>query len=121
MNKVADECRAVRHHPEWANVYNSVFVKWTTHNPSGISGVDLEMAGICDRLASRSETNDASSSKDSETLKPLANKAGSSSGDSRGKPEQEAQAQKEKAAVESQEDTPKDKQSNPSDIGGQPS
>ncbi|KAI5815273.1 pterin 4 alpha carbinolamine dehydratase-domain-containing protein [Pyronema omphalodes] len=51
MNQVAAQCRATRHHPEWANVYNIVRIRWTTHNPKGLSDKDIEMARFCDLKA----------------------------------------------------------------------
>jgi len=57
MTTVAEECKKKRHHPEWSNVYNTVFVRWTTHRPRdpevspGVTGVDVEMAGFCDETA----------------------------------------------------------------------
>ncbi|KAI5808066.1 transcriptional coactivator/pterin dehydratase, partial [Peziza echinospora] len=53
MNAVADECKVQRHHPEWANVYNKVVVRWTTHNPKGISEKDVYMAKWCDDAGER--------------------------------------------------------------------
>lgn len=34
-------------------MYNRVFVRWTTHNPSGLSAKDLSMARFCDDHAER--------------------------------------------------------------------
>ena len=57
MTTVAEECKKRRHHPEWSNVYNTVFVRWTTHRPRdpsvspGVTGMDVEMAGFCDERA----------------------------------------------------------------------
>jgi pterin-4a-carbinolamine dehydratase len=51
MSLVADECKARRHHPAWANLYNEVTIEWTTHNPKGLSIKDVEMAEFCDRTA----------------------------------------------------------------------
>ncbi|KAF8250798.1 transcriptional coactivator/pterin dehydratase, partial [Wilcoxina mikolae CBS 423.85] len=51
MNQVADECKVQNHHPEWANVYNTVRIRWTTHNPKGLSDKDVEMARFCDMKA----------------------------------------------------------------------
>ncbi|KAH8148877.1 uncharacterized protein LAJ45_07221 [Morchella importuna] len=48
INQVADQCKVARHHPEWANVYNKVVIRWTTHNPLGLSHKDIEMAKFCD-------------------------------------------------------------------------
>jgi len=57
MTAVAEECKKRRHHPEWSNVYNTVFVRWTTHRPRdpnvspGVTRVDIAMAGFCDETA----------------------------------------------------------------------
>jgi 4a-hydroxytetrahydrobiopterin dehydratase len=51
MDRVAAECKTERHHPEWANVYNTVFVRWTTHSPKGLSEKDVKMAVFCDECA----------------------------------------------------------------------
>lgn len=32
-------------------VYNTAFIRWTTHSPRGLSDKDVEMAGVCDGLA----------------------------------------------------------------------
>lgn len=32
-------------------VYNTTFMRWTTHNPKGLSEKDISMAGLCDALA----------------------------------------------------------------------
>lgn len=48
MNAVAAHCKETRHHPEWTNVYNKTSVRWTTHNPKGLSGKDVEAARFCD-------------------------------------------------------------------------
>lgn len=50
-NAVAGECKVQKHHPEWGNVYNKVVVRWTTHNPRGISSKDIHMAKFCDNTA----------------------------------------------------------------------
>ncbi|KAH7317627.1 transcriptional coactivator/pterin dehydratase [Rhexocercosporidium sp. MPI-PUGE-AT-0058] len=48
MNLVASECAVQKHHPEWSNVYNTTFIRWTTHSPPGLSGKDILMARFCD-------------------------------------------------------------------------
>ncbi|PWW72980.1 transcriptional coactivator/pterin dehydratase [Tuber magnatum] len=48
INQIADQCKVKKHHPEWANVYNKVTIRWTTHNPEGLSYKDVEMAKFCD-------------------------------------------------------------------------
>lgn len=32
-------------------VYNTTFIRWTTHSPRGLTDKDIEMAGLCDGLA----------------------------------------------------------------------
>lgn len=52
MSKVADQAVFYRHHPEWSNTYNKVFVRWTTHKVGGqVTKVDLTMAQVCDEAA----------------------------------------------------------------------
>lgn len=53
MDSVATECVKARHHPEWANVYDTVHVRWTTHRPAGLSTADVQMAKVCDELATQ--------------------------------------------------------------------
>ena len=53
MNTVATECRNARHHPEWTNIYNKTHIRWTTHNPEGLSEKDTRMARFCDEAAER--------------------------------------------------------------------
>ncbi|PHH64821.1 hypothetical protein CDD81_3887 [Ophiocordyceps australis] len=51
MTAVSLQCKVNNHHPEWSNVYNAVFVRWTTHHPRGLSSNDVVMAALCDSLA----------------------------------------------------------------------
>jgi 4a-hydroxytetrahydrobiopterin dehydratase len=69
MNIVAAECAVKKHHPEWSNVsgrivfascagtdelskvYNTTFIRWTTHSPPGLSEKDVLMARFCDEKA----------------------------------------------------------------------
>jgi 4a-hydroxytetrahydrobiopterin dehydratase len=51
MNAIAEECKVKKHHPEWSNVYNTTFIRWTTHSPPGLSVKDVEMARFCDEQA----------------------------------------------------------------------
>ncbi len=32
-------------------MYNNVFVRWTTHQPKGLSVQDIDMAVVCDAIA----------------------------------------------------------------------
>ncbi|KAK3903909.1 pterin 4 alpha carbinolamine dehydratase-domain-containing protein [Staphylotrichum tortipilum] len=51
MTAVSLQCKLKNHHPEWSNVFNTTFIRWTTHHPKGLSTLDLELATTCDRLA----------------------------------------------------------------------
>jgi 4a-hydroxytetrahydrobiopterin dehydratase len=39
------------HHPEWANVYNSVTVDLSTHSAGGITRKDLDLAVLLEGIA----------------------------------------------------------------------
>ncbi|KAI9848586.1 MAG: hypothetical protein M1837_007255 [Sclerophora amabilis] len=51
MDTIAKECAVQRHHPEWSNVYNRTHIRWSTHDPSGLSNKDVRMARFCDAKA----------------------------------------------------------------------
>ncbi|APA07369.1 predicted protein [Sclerotinia sclerotiorum 1980 UF-70] len=51
MNAIAAKCKQEKHHPEWVNIYNKVFIHWTTHDRPGLSAIDILMAEFCDRQA----------------------------------------------------------------------
>ena len=53
MTAVATECKKAKHHPEWTNVYNKTHIRWTTHNPAGLSSKDTTMAKFCDEVGVR--------------------------------------------------------------------
>ncbi|KAK3323933.1 pterin 4 alpha carbinolamine dehydratase-domain-containing protein [Cercophora scortea] len=51
MTAVSLQCKIQNHHPEWSNVFNTTFIRWTTHSPKGLSSKDIDLAAICDSLA----------------------------------------------------------------------
>ena len=51
MTRAALVAERMNHHPEWFNVWNTVRVDLTTHDASGISERDFELAAAMDRLA----------------------------------------------------------------------
>ncbi|RDL31440.1 uncharacterized protein BP5553_09649 [Venustampulla echinocandica] len=53
MNLIAPECIKQKHHPEWSNVYNTTYIRWTTHSPPGLSAKDVLMARFCDEQAEK--------------------------------------------------------------------
>src|ERR1700753_4272869 len=46
MSRVAEECKRQKHHPEWSNTYNVVYVRWTTHSTGGLTDKDVVMAHL---------------------------------------------------------------------------
>ena len=53
MTDVAREADALDHHPEWFNVYNRVVIDLSTHDASGITSLDFELARRAEALARR--------------------------------------------------------------------
>ena len=48
MAKLALVAESLNHHPEWENVYNRVTISLQTHDVSGISNLDFELARAAD-------------------------------------------------------------------------
>ncbi len=51
MAQVALHAQRMDHHPEWSNVYHRVSVTLTTHDVDGLSGKDIEMALLMNRIS----------------------------------------------------------------------
>lgn len=51
MTRVAMVAEKMDHHPEWANVYNSVKVTLSTHDAGGLTQLDINLAIIMDMIA----------------------------------------------------------------------
>lgn len=50
MNRIAFECEALNHHPEWTNVYNTLDIKLTTHDAGGVTDLDFKLATIINKI-----------------------------------------------------------------------
>lgn len=50
MNRIAFECEALNHHPEWTNVYNTLEIKLTTHDANGVTELDFSLAKAIDNI-----------------------------------------------------------------------
>ena len=50
MTQAAMWAETLNHHPEWSNVYNRVTVTLTTHDVSGLTTLDIDLANRMDRL-----------------------------------------------------------------------
>lgn len=44
MSRIAFECEALNHHPEWTNVYNILTISLTTHSANGVTEKDFKLA-----------------------------------------------------------------------------
>ncbi len=53
MTQCADLSEELNHHPDWRNVYSSVWVRLTTHDVGGLSPDDLRWAARASALADR--------------------------------------------------------------------
>ena len=50
MTRIAFECEAQGHHPNWSNVYNSLNIRLNTHDVGGVTEKDFELAHIIDKI-----------------------------------------------------------------------
>ncbi|MEO1010205.1 MAG: 4a-hydroxytetrahydrobiopterin dehydratase [Bacteroidota bacterium] len=46
MVRIAFECEAQNHHPNWSNVYNSLKIRLNTHDAGGVTEKDFTLARI---------------------------------------------------------------------------
>ncbi|WP_289040772.1 4a-hydroxytetrahydrobiopterin dehydratase [Zobellia russellii] len=44
MTRIAFECEAQGHHPDWSNVYNSLNIRLNTHDAEGVTEKDFKLA-----------------------------------------------------------------------------
>ena len=51
MTRAALVAEKLDHHPEWKNVYRTVYVRLTTHDAGGLTGLDFELAAAMDHIA----------------------------------------------------------------------
>lgn len=50
MTRIAFEVEKLEHHPEWTNSYNIIEIYLSTHEASGVTEKDFELAQIIDDL-----------------------------------------------------------------------
>jgi 4a-hydroxytetrahydrobiopterin dehydratase len=55
MMRVSFECEAADHHPEWKNVYKTLYVELTTHDAGGVTSKDHALAGRMDELYAKTD------------------------------------------------------------------
>jgi 4a-hydroxytetrahydrobiopterin dehydratase len=44
MSRIAFECEALNHHPDWSNTYNVLTISLSKHNANGVTDKDFELA-----------------------------------------------------------------------------
>jgi 4a-hydroxytetrahydrobiopterin dehydratase len=50
MNRIAFECEALNHHPDWKNVYNKLEIRLTTHDAGGVTELDFKLANSINQI-----------------------------------------------------------------------
>ena len=44
MSRIAFECEALNHHPNWSNTYNILTISLSTHSANGVTNKDFKLA-----------------------------------------------------------------------------
>jgi 4a-hydroxytetrahydrobiopterin dehydratase len=44
MSRIAFECEALNHHPDWSNTYNVLNITLSTHDAGGVTLKDIKLA-----------------------------------------------------------------------------
>ena len=44
MSRIAFECEALNHHPNWTNIYNVLTISLSTHDAKGVTEKDFQLA-----------------------------------------------------------------------------
>lgn len=50
MSRIAFECEAQNHHPEWSNVYNMLMIKLSTHDAEGVTEKDFKLMEVIEKI-----------------------------------------------------------------------
>ncbi len=50
MTRIAFECEAQGHHPDWSNVYNTLSISLSTHDAEGVTEKDFKLAKSIDDI-----------------------------------------------------------------------
>lgn len=58
MNRIAFECEALNHHPEWLNIYNTLEIKLTTHDVGGVTDLDFQLATAINKIVEVEEIDE---------------------------------------------------------------
>lgn len=55
MTRVALAAEKLDHHPDWSNVWSRVSVTLRTHDAGGVTALDVQLAGLMQRLMKKTE------------------------------------------------------------------
>jgi 4a-hydroxytetrahydrobiopterin dehydratase len=58
MNRIAFECEALNHHPEWTNIYNTLDITLTTHDADGVTDLDFKLAAAINKIVEVEEVEE---------------------------------------------------------------
>ena len=50
MSRIAFECEALNHHPDWSNVYNVLTISLSTHSAGGVTEMDFKLAEAIEKI-----------------------------------------------------------------------
>ncbi|MCA0132809.1 4a-hydroxytetrahydrobiopterin dehydratase [Winogradskyella alexanderae] len=50
MSRIAFECEALNHHPDWSNVYNVLRISLSTHDEGGVTQKDFDLAAAIEAI-----------------------------------------------------------------------
>ncbi len=50
MSRIAFECEAQNHHPDWSNVYNVLKISLSTHDAGGVTQKDFDLANAIEAI-----------------------------------------------------------------------
>ena len=50
MSRIAFECEAQNHHPNWTNVYNVLTISLSTHDAGGVTEKDFELISAIEAI-----------------------------------------------------------------------
>ena len=55
MSRIAFECEALNHHPNWSNVYNVLTISLSTHDAKGVTSKDFKLAEAIEHIVEPDE------------------------------------------------------------------
>ena len=50
MSRIAFECEALNHHPDWTNTYNMLTISLSTHDAKGVTEKDFKLAAAIEEI-----------------------------------------------------------------------